>query len=70
MATKSKRHLSSLLAVVSMSLALPACQSLPPMAASGSHIGSFVLTYAGGNTYRVDVPDDASIKWECLAGDE
>lgn len=53
-----------------MLLALPACQSLTSTAASRSCIGSFVFAYASGNTYRVDVSDDASIRWECLAGDE
>ncbi len=63
-------HRVSLIAALFLFLLLPACQSLKPGSDSRAYIGSFVFKYAGGNTYRVDVPDDTSIRWECLAGDE
>lgn len=34
------------------------------------YIGEFFFRYNGGNTYRLTVPNDTDLRWECVDGSE
>lgn len=38
--------------------------------AAEAYIGQFLYRYKSGNTYRVTVPDNSQMKWECIEGSE
>lgn len=38
--------------------------------ATEAYIGQFLYRYKSGNTYRVTIPDNSRMKWECVEGSE
>ena len=43
------------------------CLSAPILQAAEPYLGRFLYQYEGGDIYRITVPDDTHMTWECVA---